>query len=238
MRNKTLSWYDAQKLQENHEGEFIYNSLHEIVAIKIVTASKLNQKTGSTIAQYKLIRPTHSQAIDEENYQNSSWQSIDEAECQRLWQLEVSQEPVEIEKFQYVVSGLILPLWNQLGNGNLKIYRIVDSQTGESILGRLIANEEVKSIYSSLNKEITLEPDVIVECALSGQTVTVNQSKTWKLKKSKVAYKNRLEIIGWQPKDLELLQHYGCFEETIAWKIRCFVPLNKATAIVTELNKI
>lgn len=232
-KNPIVTWEEAKSIYRNHQGSYIFNTSSKKIAIKIKTASIANE-SGIGETQYRLIRPGNSSNIAEADYSKSAWIDIPELECCRLWNYEVSQLPEFIKEYFYLVSGLILPLWDSLGNSSLKIWRLTDSQTGESILGRKIRAEEIEDVYRNFKQDIDLEPEELIASANKGTTITIKGNL--KLKSSKVAYKQRLELIGWQNSDLPRLTSYGCFEETINWKIRLFISPENALEIISKIK--
>jgi hypothetical protein len=66
-----------------------------------------------------------------EQFQSSTWKVISQDTFQSLWQQEVNQSPeFEVDSF-YLITGLLLPIWNRLDRQSLRVFIPVnDKATG------------------------------------------------------------------------------------------------------------
>lgn len=224
------------KTAEERNGEFVWNSRSENVALAIQTYSLTNSKTGEVKHRKKLITPTGYSTLFDKEYARSSWQSIPETEFCRLWQQTIDRVPKVIISHFYMLTGLLLPIWDALEEEqNVKIWRLITTDTKESLVGRVVGDTGIARLYRRFSKELDLSASDLVAALLSSKQPQVI-AKSWRLKLSTVAGSQRYEVIGWKHSQIDRLLHYGCFEEQINYRIRIFIPVSQAVEIVDKLK--
>lgn len=232
-RCQYLSVKDALAKVEDPETQLVFNTQSKNVAIAISTNSFVDPKTGESIPRVAIIRPNSSTKEKQYEFIASNWQPINKQEFVRLWNLQIKELPEYNESTFYLITGLLLPLWDRLDSKNLKIWRLT-TDDGRSILGRVVDSDVASNIYREFNQDIKLSPEEIVQAVSEGRTVDLNHR--WKLKRSRVAYEYRLEVVGWKNSEFEFLKQAGCFDESINWNLRLFVPQESATEIIKRLE--
>ena len=98
-------------------------------------------------ASSKFILSVQTLSLKEElaKFQKSNWKPISEVEFSRLWQLKLNELPKYSTTSYYIISGLLLPIWDRL-QGDLKVRRIV-TDDGEAILGRVISEYSIENVF-------------------------------------------------------------------------------------------
>src|SRR5260370_17345012 len=66
------------------------------------------------------------------------WQESDRADFARAWEVEVAALPEFTDSGLHIVTGLLLPIWKQLPNDSMRVYRL-QTDDGERIIGRLVS---------------------------------------------------------------------------------------------------
>jgi len=74
--------------------------------------------------------------------------SLDEAEA--IWEAEIIENGASQEQTLEMVTGALLPIWDKLPESRSQVVRLT-TDTGESILGRLISNEHAKKLVENLS---------------------------------------------------------------------------------------
>lgn len=216
-------------------GKLVYHPQQETVGFSEATYSRIDSKTGVSVARVNLNYPDNfSQKIDEAKFEESNWQEIDAVEFARLWNLAVKELPKFDSQTYFIITGLLLPIWDRLSKGDFKVWRVI-ADDGETILGRVISNSQIQSVYREFDQQYTYSAAEIIEEVEAGNTVRIDDGMRVKL--SKVMYEYRLEIVGWNKNNYRYLLNLGCFSESIDWKLRLFLPNSKekAVAILQEL---
>ena len=93
------------------------------MSIRVPTNSIVTDD-GAVVRRVNLIRPTANEKMSVEQFQSSTWKVISQDTFQSLWQEEVNQSPeFEVDSF-YLITGLLLPIWNRLDGESLRVFRL------------------------------------------------------------------------------------------------------------------
>ena len=236
--NPRLSIDQALELA-NNGGQLVVNERSNNVAIAQPTSSLFNSD-GTSTARIQLTFPDgNKQKLAQSYYQHqSTWRQVTFDYWQVKWLEALAEIPTHRYSTFYLVTGLLLPIWNKLGEGNIKVYRLV-THCGQALLGRVIYHSEINSIYR--NFQVDSEQDLTSEqlyqiVAEEGNTINLNR---WQLKRSRVANNYRLEIFPVHSKvEVDYLKTKGAFTEMINYQLRVFLPNEAliATRIIEQLN--
>jgi len=230
---------EALDIVERYQGKFVANDRSGRVAIAVPTNSTVTDD-GGIISRVNLIRPTANEKMSFEQLQASTWQEVGQETFKRLWQQEVSQSPeFEVDSF-YLITGLLLPIWNRLDAEYMRVFRL-QTDSGEKLLGRLVHAENIAAVYRNLGIDNTpqLTADEVFQAVLQRKEV-VSLSRGWQLLSSSVMGNQRLEITGVrQEAEVICLKALGCMTEMINWKLRVFIPTNdRALTIIEKIRKL
>jgi hypothetical protein len=233
LKNTILGVEDALNLAQTKQGKFLFNEQSGGVAIAIPTNSQVDEN-GGIVKRLNLIRPTGNQKMDGEKLARSHWREISEREFVRLWEEKVSETPPFITENLYLITGLLLPIWNRLDSRQMKVYRL-QTECGQRLLGRVAYAESIGQILKNLGVEANpASPQEIFEAVLHRKE-TMPLVYGWKLRLSTVMGNQRLEVVGnLGNREVMWLKSLGCFTEVINWKMRVFVPANEEGVAVIE----
>ncbi len=147
-------------------------------------------------------------------------------ESRRLWDKSLSEIPDVYTQREHLITGALLPIWDKL-KGHPRIVRV--QTENDTMLGRIIPGENISEVMALLDvegKAVDMSPEQVRTSVLSGgQTLTLDNG--WKIKRSKVADENRIEIVGPGYNDFDVLSNTGAFTERINYKTRVFIPTGK-----------
>ncbi|MEA5512267.1 strawberry notch family protein [Crocosphaera sp. UHCC 0190] len=231
-----LSVDEALELASNG-GQLVINQRSNNVAIANPTSSLFNSD-GSSTARIQLTFPDgQTQKLSQAYYQNhSTWRFVTFEHWQGRWESALSEIPTHQYSTFYLVTGLLLPIWDRLGDERIKVYRLI-TQCGQTLLGRVIFASEINEVYRNFevnsNEQLTPE-QVYKNVAEEGRVIDVNP---WQLKRSRVAGNYRLEIFPVHSRtEVEYLRNLGAFSEIINYQLRVFLPNQSelATRIIEQ----
>jgi hypothetical protein len=228
---------EAVEKTKTYQGELMWNERSGRVALVIPTSSSVTDE-GEIIRRVNLIRPTSSEKMSLEQFSTSRWQKTSLEVFTRLWQAEVNQAPKFVVDSFYLITGLLLPIWDRLDAENMRVFRL-QTDSGEQLLGRLVDAENIAAVYQNLgikdSPKLTAEE---VQQAVVQRREVIPLTRSWKLRSSLVMGNQRLEIIGvCQKAEVLWLKALGCTTEIINWQTRVFIPLNEqALEIIDKIR--
>jgi hypothetical protein len=207
------------------------------VALRITARSLLSDE-GQSIGRYELIRPGRRDYLSHEQFEESRWEPIRLDLFRRAWATEAGEiETARHTETLYLATGLLLPIWDKLPDGQCEVLRISDA-AGASVLGRAVPPGELEAFGRKLGLdiEVQLAPSELVRLVQkSGKVQPVGRSGL-SLKRAVVGSTARLELVGWVAARLPEYKALGCFTEIIRYQTRLFVPVDRAPDILTQLT--
>lgn len=233
-RTKVISLDAALTLFETSSGQLMMNERSGRIALALPTTSNL-LADGSLQSRINLIKPLGNEKVPIEALEQSHWLEVDLKTFERLWTEEVERTPKFTKETFYLITGLLLPIWDRLPSDNMRVYRL-QTDDGERILGRVIQSEKLTSVYAKLGIEgaVPLTAHEIYHAVYERRQV-VPFGRNWHLRSSLVMSNRRLEIVGVKQKvEVGWLKQHGCIAEMIDWKLRVFVPVNDSTISIIE----
>lgn len=227
-RCEYLSVSDAMaEIAEYPNAKMVYSTQQDRVVYTIHSSDSSDPKTGKVIKYIRVISPEADLRRRLESFEKQDWSEIAEPEFRRLWQKQINELPEFEESEYYIVTGLLLPIWDRL-KGYLKIQRVV-TDDGQVLLGRYIHKSMIQGIIREFDRNIEMTPEeVYLEVDSGGNTKLKNGLR---IALARVMYEHRIEIFGWNQNQLQVLIGYGCFEERINWQQRLFLPHDQKAAI-------
>jgi P-loop containing NTP hydrolase pore-1/C-terminal domain on Strawberry notch homologue len=234
-RNPIVTSEAALALSRDREGVLLVNERSGRAAVKIPTTSTANAE-GAIVPRVALVRPSGRVKLLVSEFENTTWRAANRREWQRLWDAEAANAPEFISSRFFLMSGLLLPIWNSLDADNLRVFRL-QADTGERLLGRTIEPDAMPAIAQALGlRQVKLAPAEIFEQVMAKRQ-RYQLSGGLSLKASAVMSEVRLEVVGSHISDglCEQLKAVGCFTEIIQYRRRVFVPANaQLGAVVIE----
>jgi hypothetical protein len=161
-------------------------------------------------------------------------------DAKELWEAEVAQSPETYTESVYLVTGIVLPIWDRI-EGPPRVYRVqttVATEAGaadERMIGRLIAPDYLESTLKKLGAEgasLEITPEKLAERLTAGGRATL--ANGWKLRPRRVAGEIRIEVLGPTQQEHEQLARDGAFVEIHQFRARVFVPTGEKAAGVLE----
>ena len=220
----------AEEIRFNNGGFFYINDRSGRAAISTFTTSTIDDQ-GASVSRVNLIRPTEQVRIPTEELENSTWRRTYRAEWFNAWQKEVESLPEFSTSRFFLITGLLLPIWNSLDQNSMKVYRL-KTDDNEVLLGRVIQPEAMESIASSIGlSQVKLSPNEIYKMVMEDKK-RYQIAGGISLKRSSVMQDWRVELVGEMSEGLiEQLLANGCFAEHVNWQRRIFLPASKEKSI-------
>src|ERR1700730_17098115 len=116
-----------------------------------VPAPSLMLDDGEVERRVRLLRPMERIAIAIARMAQSHWQEVDQAEFAGAWQAEIAAVPEFTDSELHIVTGLLLPIWKQLPDDSVRVYRL-QTDAGERVIGRLVSPAWVAQAVNSANQ--------------------------------------------------------------------------------------
>ncbi|WP_037471308.1 strawberry notch C-terminal domain-containing protein, partial [Sphingobium sp. DC-2] len=219
--------------------ESLVNAKSGGVALQIRARALMEEKEGTPIPRFELLRPTRRQYMREQELLESAWTPIDrDAFCEKwLEEVGIAANKVDTETIR-LATGLLLPIWSALPNDHLVVNRIAD-KAGNSWLGRLVFDEHVVQLFTKLgiDRVENMPASDIVKSVWSGRNVDVARPFAMTIKRSLVNGSRRIELVGAPVQQLSWLKSVGCFTEVIQYRTRVFIPVDQAAAVVEGITQ-
>jgi C-terminal domain on Strawberry notch homologue len=175
-------------------------------------------------------------SIDRDDF--TGWDELSpDANFWQEWDRTVEAVPEFVRKRFYLISGLLLPVWDKLPADSPKICRL-QANDGRVLLGRSI---DKGSIVPVLNK-FGIDTSELLDAPTIFDLVWHERQKQtcgkWKLQVSYFKGEERLEILAVHERaDLDWLRSIGCFTEMLNCQMRVFIPIGQAVEIIALLLK-
>ncbi|WP_241127945.1 strawberry notch-like NTP hydrolase domain-containing protein [Novosphingobium terrae] len=214
---------------------FLRNGRSGKVALLLPDRGRITDE-GIALRCYSLQRPSGRQMITASELEESHWDDLDLAAFLPLWDAECAElesRPVT-ERF-FLATGRLLPIWNMLGD-EAQVRRVVTTE-GQSMLGRIVPAEAINRLLKKLGLDgaIRMTAVELVDAAMAGKLVQLDEARGLSLRRSRVNGEARLEIIGFDARSLPTYKAKGCFTEIIQFQCRLFVPVGTANDVVKAL---
>ena len=224
--DQATTYYTEDKAA-NHYAELMTNSRSNHATL-VVSAPYITQDDGTVQQRVRLLRPTSSITVPLDSLEASHWSPADEPTWRRLWDDEIKTLPTHHESRFWLVTGLLLPIWDRLPPQSMRVRRLI-TDAGDHLLGRLLYADEITALRDALGLETApdLTPDELHAAILSnGSTITLHNGwrLTRRLTRRLIMGLHRVELEGPIDTHLPRLTRIGCVTELINWTNRLFVP--------------
>ncbi len=203
-------------------------------AAVVLPAPSMLFDDGGVQERARLLRPAAREGVVRAELDASNWREADEAEWRSLWEEEVAALPSHRESRFWLVTGLLLPVWDRLGAENMRVHRLA-TDAGEAMIGRALDATGVRAVRAAfgLDGGPSLGPDEAFD-AVMGRGEVLTLANGWRLARRRVMGAQRLEIEGPDDRQVTALKRAGCTVEIISWRARVFAPDAAALARVLE----
>jgi len=213
-------------------GILAINERSERAAIVLPTNS-LMADSGALIRRVNLVRPSSNEKVAKQDYERSHWREARQDEFLAIWNEEVGEIPEYVTDTFFLITGLLLPIWNKLDPSRMRIYRL-QTDGGERLLGRMVPPEVMQSVAETFGMICQITAREIFHAAWERQE-SVRLTQKLSLRSCTVAGQRRLEIVGFLGhSEYQWLKSVGAFGEYIQHRLRAFVPTNEEAIEVIE----
>ncbi|MBL8845991.1 MAG: strawberry notch family protein [Hyphomicrobium zavarzinii] len=195
----------------------LVNSKSKRAALQIPTSSLMNED-GTLEDRVRLLRPMESTAVPVNSMPESNWEPCDQKTFEWLWTEELGGLSEFTETSFHVMTGLLLPYWKRLPLNNPRVYRFTTDK-GEALIGRLIPTE-VLGAFTQDKPDLT--PEEAWDHVLNNGILRLEDDLL--VKRITTMHAPRIELLGFTQGQYQQLKAIGLFAETIAWKLRLFIP--------------
>jgi len=204
-----------------------------------VRARSLMSEEGLHVARYELIRPLKREYLACDLLEETSWSETSESAFCAAWEAEVRDAEASLRReMLHLATGLLLPVWDKLPDDHVQVIRIA-SADGRSLLGREIPAVALAELGSRLGFELApvLPAEELAATVLrTGRPLPFTGPERLTLKRSLVNGSQRLELAGFSASRLPWYKAQGCFTEIIRYQTRLFVPVDRASEILSGLR--
>jgi hypothetical protein len=213
-------------------GILAINERSERAAVVLPTNS-LMADSGALIRRVNLVRPSSNEKVSRQDYERSHWLEARQDEFLAAWNEEVGEIPEYVTDTFYLITGLLLPIWNKLDPSHMKIYRL-QTDGGDRLLGRMVPPEVMQSVAETFGMTCQITAREIFHAVWEHQE-SVRLTQKLSLRSCIVAGQCRLEIVGFLGhSEYQWLKSVGAFGEYIQHRLRAFVPANEEAVEVIE----
>ena len=193
-------------------------------AALVVPAPARMLDDGGVEDRVRLVRPAGRDTMAGEALAASSWQEAEPSHWRALWEAEREALPTHAESRLWLVSGLLLPLWDRLPTDSVRV-RTLTTDAGERLIGRTLGAAQAQALRTALGLGggVALTAGEVHEAVIGGGTA-FPLANGWRLARRRAMGALRLEVEGPADTDLPALKRLGCTTEIVSWRTRVFVP--------------
>ena len=186
----------------------------------------------------RLIRPEKRTIASLKSFEESAWETIDEARWRAAWGRELAEADPWITRDLVLVSGLLLPIWTHLPDKGTSVRRL-KAPDGRRWLGRLLDPGQAPGLKVALGLSDVAsaygDPAQVSALVLDEGSALCLAGGLW-LRRAKVMDRYRLEVVG-AASQRSSFTALGCFTEIIAYAPRVFVPVDQPQVLAAVLAK-
>ena len=122
------------------DGRPVINTRSKRAAVVLPAPSRMFED-GGVEARVRLVRPAAREPMAAEELAASNWEDAHGDRWRALWDAEIEGLPSHTESRLWLVTGLLLPIWDRLPGENMRVRRLA-TDAGESLLGRVLTPEQ------------------------------------------------------------------------------------------------
>lgn len=186
----------------------------------------------------RLVRPDRRVTTPLKAFEESAWESVDEAVWAGAWRAELEATDPFTTRQIVLVTGLLLPVWSSLPRRQASVRRI-KAPDGRRWLGRVLDPLQVPPLKLALGLGDVAQtigaPDYVARSVLQDGASMALAGGLW-LRRVKVMDRWRIEVVG-AGDQRPLFRQLGCFVEVIAYTPRVFVPVDQPAALAAVLAR-
>ena len=215
MRDRALRAGDSTML--------LVNGRSKRAAVRLPAPSRMLED-GGVQKRVRLMRPASRDTAAAKAMAASHWREAEETEWRELWDAEVQSLPSHTESRLWLVTGLLLPVWDRLPKEDLRVRRLT-ADDGEALIGRVMNPEQAVALRAAFGLGAGPVPGAAdVHEALTRRGAPFRLANGWRLVRRRSMGAERIEIEGPADTDLPALKRLGCVTEIVSWRTRVLVP--------------
>ena len=205
------------------DGRPVVNTRSKRAAVVLPAPSRMFED-GGVEARVRLVRPATREPMAAEELAASNWEDAQGDSWHALWDAEIEGLSSHTESRLWLVTGLLLPIWDRLPGENMRVRRLA-TDAGERLLGRVLTPEQAHAFRDAfgLAGGPVMSPVEIHEAVLT-RGASFDLANGWRLARRRLMGASRVEIEGPADNDLAALKRMGCTTEIVSWRTRVFVP--------------
>ena len=205
------------------DGRPVINTRSKRAAVVLPAPSRMFED-GGVEARVRLVRPAAREPMAAEELAASNWEDSGEDRWRVLWDAEIEGLPSHTESRLWLVTGLLLPIWDRLPGENMRVRRLA-TDAGERLLGRVLTPEQAHAFRDAfgLAGGPAMSSAEMHEAILK-RGASFDLANGWRLARRRLMGAVRVEIEGPADGDLAALKRMGCTTEIVSWRTRVFVP--------------
>ena len=205
------------------DGRPVINTRSKRAAVVLPAPSRMFED-GGVEARVRLVRPAAREPMAATELAASNWEDAGRDRWRALWDAEIEGLPSHTESRLWLVTGLLLPIWDRLPGENMRVRRLA-TDAGESLLGRVLTPEQAHAFRDAFG----LAGGPVMSSAEMHEAVltrgaSFDLANGWRLARRRLMGAVRIEIEGPADGDFAALKRMGCATEIVSWRTRVFVP--------------
>ena len=226
-RTAPITLERAIEIAIDAKAKFVRNEKSGSAAL-LVNAPSRTIDDGSVERRYRILRPLETDYLSETSLHLSSWKECGRETFEHLWAAQLAKIPEFVTSRLFIVTGLLLPIWNRLPADHCHIYRFT-TDDGEKVIGRPVNLTDLANLGLTPTFE---QPGEAYDHLITGGIIDLAEGL--RLRKVSVMYAPRIELTGFNDISLPGLKAMGLTTEIIAYKLRLFVPMGDDTNDVLD----
>ena len=205
------------------DGRPVINTRSKRAAVVLPAPSRMFED-GGVEARVRLVRPAAREPMAAEELAASNWEDAHGDSWRALWDAEIEGLPSHTESRLWLVTGLLLPIWDRLPGENMRVRRLA-TDAGESLLGRVLTPEQAHAFRDAFGLAGgPVMGSAEMHEAILKRGASFDLANGWRLARRRLMGAGRVEIEGPADGDLAALKRMGCATEIVSWRTRVFVP--------------
>ena len=205
------------------DGRPVINTRSKRAAVVLPAPSRMFED-GGVEARVRLVRPAAREPMAAEELAASNWEEAGGDRWHALWDAEIEGLPSHTESRLWLVTGLLLPIWDRLPGENMRVRRLA-TDAGERLLGRVLTPEQAHAFRDAFGLAGgPLMSSAEMHEAILTRGASFDLANGWRLARRRLMGAVRVEIEGPADGDLAALKRMGCTTEIVSWRTRVFVP--------------
>ncbi|MBI1684214.1 strawberry notch-like NTP hydrolase domain-containing protein [Caulobacter hibisci] len=207
-------------------------------AALVVQGLTTTDEEDRLIQAVRLVRPEKRSIASLKSFEESAWESVDEATWRAAWQAELAAADPWVSRELILVTGLLLPVWSSLPARQMAVRR-VKAPDGRRWLGRVLEPSQAPAVKVALG--LTDLAQAMGDGATTSRLILQENlalslaTGLW-LRRAKVMDRWRIEVVGASAQRQTITQ-LGAFVEIINYAPRVFVPTDKPEVLTAVLAR-